>query len=75
VKDKGQPVRHLLERMRIAPERAAAIGNSGQDARMFEECGFGVAFHPLDDEVREAADVVIEEPDLALAIGPLTRPR
>lgn len=68
VNDKGQPVRHALQRLGVAPERAAAIGNSHQDARMFEECGFGVAFDPIDDGVRKAADVVIEEKDLRLAI-------
>ena len=68
VNDKGKPVRRILDELGVEALDAAAIGNSGQDARMFEQCGFGVAFDPLDDEVRKAADVVIEEKDLRCAI-------
>lgn len=68
VKDKGQPVRHVLQRWGIAPERAAAIGNSYQDAPMFDATGFGIAFDPLDEEVKQRADVVIETRDLRDAI-------
>lgn len=75
VKDKGQPVRHLLQRLGIRPERAAAIGNSGQDVPMFQACGLGVAFDPIDEDVRRGADVVVEEKDLARAIPHLTSRR
>lgn len=68
VKDKGQPVRHVLQRWGIAPERAAAIGNSYQDAPMFDATGLGIAFDPLDEEVKQRADVVIETRDLRDAI-------
>lgn len=74
VNDKGAPVREVLKRLGIAPHKAAAIGNSGQDVAMFRACGFGVAFDPIDDVVRTGADVVIEEKDLRRAIPHLTRP-
>lgn len=74
VKDKGQPVRHLLQRLGIAPARAAAVGNSYQDAPMFEACGFGVAFDPLDEQVQGAADVVVHTKDLREVIPHLTSP-
>jgi phosphoserine phosphatase len=73
VKDKGRPVRHLLERLRIRPERAAAIGNSSQDVPMFHATGLGLAFDPIDPLVREGADVIVEEKDLRRAIPHLTR--
>lgn len=72
VNDKGQPVRHLLQRLGLRPEETAAIGNSGQDVAMFQACGFGVAFDPIDDVVRKHADVVIEEKDLRRAIPHLS---
>lgn len=75
VKDKGQPVRRILRELEVPPERAAAIGNSHQDAAMFEACGLGVAFDPSDDAVRKAADVVVEQKDLRLAIPHLTARR
>jgi phosphoserine phosphatase len=68
VNDKGQPVRHALQRMGIRGGRAAAIGNSAQDVPMFRECALGIAFDPIDDGVRAGADVVIEEKDLTLAM-------
>ncbi|MCA1812923.1 MAG: HAD-IB family phosphatase [Halobacteriales archaeon] len=68
VNDKGEPVRKLLRELRVEPARAAAIGNSRQDVPMFDACGLGVAFDPLDEDVRRGADVVIEEKDLRRAI-------
>lgn len=75
VNDKGVPVRHILKRLGLEGRRCAAIGNSHQDAKMFEECGFGVAFDPIDEGVRKAADVVIDEKDLRHAIPHLAGPR
>lgn len=75
VKDKGRVAARLLAELGVRPGRAAAVGNSGQDAGMFEACGFGLAFAPLDDEVRRAADVVVGEKDLRLAIPHLTTKR
>jgi len=66
--DKATPLLELLEEMGIAPERCAAVGNSYIDIPMFEVTGFGVAFDPHDERVRQAADVVIEEKDLTHAI-------
>jgi len=73
VRDKGQPVKRLLAELGISQAKAAAIGNSAGDVPMFRACGFGVAFDPVDDEVRRAADVVIEEKDLRRAIPHLAR--
>ncbi|MFP4608956.1 MAG: HAD hydrolase family protein, partial [Candidatus Aenigmatarchaeota archaeon] len=53
-------------RLGIQEERCIAVGNSHFDAPMLEKAGFGIAFNPSDNNVRKAADFVIEEKDLSL---------
>ncbi|HVL88022.1 MAG TPA: HAD family phosphatase [Candidatus Thermoplasmatota archaeon] len=72
VLDKGRPIPRLLADLGATPGRCAAVGNSSQDVPMFRAAGFGVAFNPSDDDVRKAADVVVEEKDLRLLIPILT---
>ena len=66
--DKGSPMLRLLAEMGVDPKRCAALGNSYIDIPMFEETTFGIAFDPHDERVERAADVVIKEKDLTLAI-------
>lgn len=66
IRDKGRPTRDLLRLLGVAPERAAAVGNSIWDSTMFREVGFSIAFNPFPDGVAETADVVIHEKDMRL---------
>ncbi len=68
IRDKTTPSRAILKALGVPGSRAAAVGNSRYDAGMFRVCDLGIAFYPLDDEVRAAADVVIEGKDLAACI-------
>lgn len=68
IRDKTTPSRAILDALEVPGARAAAVGNSRYDEGMFRVCDLGIAFYPLDDDVRAAADVVIEEKDLARCI-------
>ncbi|MEW5936612.1 MAG: HAD-IB family phosphatase [Candidatus Thermoplasmatota archaeon] len=63
---KGLPMRRLMSRLKMTGEECAAVGNSYIDVPMLGMAGLGIAFCPLDDEVRRAADIVVEERDLSL---------
>lgn len=64
LRDKATALRSLLDEFDVQPKKCAAIGNSWVDISMFEVAGFGIAFNPIDEEVIEAADVVVESDDL-----------
>ena len=64
IKDKGRITRQLREKLGVAKERTAAVGNSAYDVPMFREAGFGVAFNPSDHWVRRNARHVVEGTDL-----------
>jgi phosphoserine phosphatase len=61
---KDKNVQCLSKQLGVPLQRIAAVGNSCFDIPMFEICGVGVAFNPVDDCVREAADRVVEGGDL-----------
>ncbi len=62
--DKGKPLKKLLEENGVESESCAAIGNSYSDVRMFEVSGFGIAFNPSDEFIKQKADVVIKGKNL-----------
>ena len=62
--DKGRILKALMAEMDVAPERAAAVGDSRSDAAMFRVVGLGVAFRPSDPHAAEAADHVVRQGDL-----------
>ena len=64
LKDKATPSRTALEAIGGTVGQAAAVGNSRYDVGMFKVAGFGVAFAPLDNEVRAGADVVVDSHDM-----------
>jgi phosphoserine phosphatase len=64
LRDKASALRSVLEEFRISPENCAAVGNSWADVSMFKVAGFSIAFNPLDERTRNAADVVVESDDL-----------
>jgi phosphoserine phosphatase len=65
---KEKNVQALAEELSIPMEACAAVGNSCFDIPMFEACGMGIAFNPVDDCVRSSADLVVEEKDLSRLI-------
>lgn len=64
LENKASPSREALKRLGAAPGEAAAVGNSRYDVGMFEVAGTGIAFAPLDDEVRAGADLVVDSRDM-----------
>ena len=62
--EKGEKVRMVADLLDIGKEEVVSVGNSRFDTPMFDASEIGIAFCPIDDEVREKADVVVEEKDL-----------
>lgn len=54
----------FLKRWNIERERTVCVGNSFVDVSMFEGCGLKIAFNPIDDLVKKAADIVVDDTDL-----------
>ncbi|MBI5000565.1 MAG: HAD-IB family phosphatase [Euryarchaeota archaeon] len=70
---KGLPMERLMKRLGIDRDKVAAVGNSSIDAPMLELAGLGIAFNPIDEEVTEIADVLVEGSDL-MALAPYLIP-
>jgi len=62
--EKGEKVRMVADLLDIGREEVVSVGNSRFDTPMFDASEIGIAFCPIDDEVREKADVVVEVKDL-----------
>ena len=62
--EKGEKVRMVADLLDIGREEVVSVGNSRFDTPMFDASEIGIAFCPIDDEVRKKADVVVEEKDL-----------
>jgi phosphoserine phosphatase len=54
----------LVAELGVAADSVVAVGDSGGDVDMFRLAGLGVAFCPVSADVRAAADVVIDLPDM-----------
>jgi phosphoserine phosphatase len=63
--NKASALESVLEEFGVEPERCVAVGNSWVDVTMFEVTGYSIAFNPLDNRTRKAADVVVESDNLA----------
>jgi phosphoserine phosphatase len=61
---KGEIVAQLQSELGVDPEDCLAVGDGRSDADMFSRVRVGVAVNPSSDEVRAAAHLVLEEPDL-----------
>ncbi|HEX3607725.1 MAG TPA: HAD family phosphatase [Candidatus Dormibacteraeota bacterium] len=48
----------------LDPDDVVAVGDSPGDIDMFHAAGLGVAFCPVNDETADAADVIIDAPDM-----------
>ena len=62
--DKGDKVKMISELLGYGKDDVVSVGNSFYDVPMFKASGMGIAFCPVDEEVRRNADRVIEEKDL-----------
>jgi len=63
--DKGDAVVDAGKMAGVAEKDIMSVGNSQYDVSMFRKSGFGIAFCPSDTKIRESADAVVEEKDLA----------
>ncbi len=63
-KGKGQIVARLQTEFGVSPDECLAVGDGQSDVDMFTRVRVGVAVNPSIDEVRAAADLVLEEPNL-----------
>ena len=61
---KGAIADQLMVELGVNSDTLLAIGDSTSDIALFERAGVSVAVNPSSDEVRAAADIVLEEPDL-----------
>jgi len=61
---KGAIADQLMVELGVSSDTLLAIGDSTSDIALFERAGVSVAVNPSSDEVRAAADIVLEEPDL-----------
>jgi phosphoserine phosphatase len=62
--DKLGVLKRLVAMEKVSLQECAVIGDGPYDVPMFKEAGLGIAFNTGDDEVRKAADVVVEGKDL-----------
>lgn len=61
---KALALREFAAKAGVGLDECAVVGNTKEDIEMLREAGFSVAFDPRDDEVRGAANVVVESRDL-----------
>jgi phosphoserine phosphatase len=62
--DKARVIQKINDHFRVSLEDTAFIGDGRNDVSVFEVVGLSIAFNPEDQEVADAADVVIREDDL-----------
>lgn len=61
---KGAVADQLMAQLGVTAPAVLAVGDSSSDIALFERAGLSVAVQPSSDEVRAAADIVLEAPDL-----------
>ncbi len=59
-KRKGEILEAVAEEEGFPLKNFVAVGDSKYDALMFEKAGLGIAYKPIDEIVKEKADLVIE---------------
>lgn len=65
---KGAVAEALLVEYGVAPAEALAVGDTRSDADMFRRVGVSVAVCPNHEDLRRAASLVLEQPDLTPVI-------
>jgi len=61
---KGQIVEQLQAELGVPPADCLAVGDGRSDAAMFARVRIGIAVNPSSDQVRSAAGLVLDSPDL-----------
>ncbi len=61
---KGQIVEQLQAEFAVSPADCLAVGDGTSDVAMFARSRIGVAVNPSSDQVRAAAGLVLDSPDL-----------
>ena len=61
---KADALKHIAEREKIKLSECVFVGDYLNDIKVVQEAGLGIAFNCQHDELRKAADVVIEKKDL-----------
>ena len=58
-------VKRIAQQFNLSQETIAAVGNSCFDIPLLRSVGLGIAFHPDDECIKNEADIVVNEKDLA----------
>lgn len=58
----------------IAAQNVVAVGRGAPDACLVAKAGLGIAFSPRDEACRQAADIVVDGPDLNQLVAHLAEP-
>src|SRR3989344_6057979 len=61
---KALALKKIAEREGISLKECAFVGDYLNDIKVMQEAGLGIAFNCLNEEVKKAADIVIEKKDL-----------
>jgi len=64
VHGKAAAIELVASEFDVSPEQCAFVGDGWNDLHAFERAGYGIAYKPKIEEVRSAADVVIESGSL-----------
>lgn len=75
LRDKGRKMREFMQHFGVGKEETVAIGNSFVDVKMFQNASLSIAFNPIDEEVTEAADVVLESRNITDLLEYILAPR
>ncbi|MCF2136253.1 MAG: HAD family phosphatase [Candidatus Thorarchaeota archaeon] len=62
--DKKRAIRQIVDHFGVRLEETAFVGDGRNDISVMSVVGFAIAFMPEDEEVAQAADVVVREHDL-----------
>ncbi|MHA1772435.1 MAG: HAD family hydrolase [Candidatus Thorarchaeota archaeon] len=62
--DKKQAILQIVDHFGVKLEETAFVGDGRNDISVMSVVGFAIAFMPEDEEVAQAADVVVREHDL-----------
>jgi phosphoserine phosphatase len=65
---KADSIQQICNHFEIPLEKTAFVGDGRNDVSVFKVVGLSIAYNPEDQEVADAADVVIHEDDLRVII-------
>jgi phosphoserine phosphatase len=62
---KNKIIRELSNKLSVPTKKFVVVGDTKYDLSLFEGAGLKIAFNVKDEELANAADVVVESPDLS----------